>query len=83
MPVVVVDSISLYSDLQLTISLFIDIYSWQYLFVFIFTADSISLYSDLQLTIYNTAANTTTVTTTTIITFLFTMATTFQGELNH
>ena len=45
--------------------------------------DSISLYSDLQLTISNTAANATTVTTTTIITFLFIIAATFQGELNH
>ena len=49
----------------------------------VFVVDSISLYSDLQLTVSNTAANATTITTTTIITFLFTIAATFQGELNH
>jgi hypothetical protein len=44
----------------------------------------ISFYLDLQLTVCNTAANATTVTTTTtIITFLFTIAATFQGELNY
>ena len=64
-------------------SLCIQVYSWQYLFVFRFTADSTSLYSDLQLTISNTATNATTVTTTTIITFLFTTANTFKGELNN
>ena len=45
------DSITLYSDLQLTVSLCIQIYNWQYLFVFRFTTDSISLYSYLQLTV--------------------------------
>ena len=40
----------------------------------------ISLYSDLQLTVSNIAANGTTATT---ITFLFTIAATFHGQLNH
>jgi hypothetical protein len=67
----ITDSIFWYPELKLTVSFGTQIYNWQYLFVF-----------HLQLTVSNTAANATTVTTT-IITFLFTIAATFQGELNH